>query len=177
MPNLCDFSMKIRGTEENCRKWLELMKSYEGKTHFYRMESVYTSVEEGTKEDYVMVLHGFCAWSLETCCRASGYSGGVDLFADNTEKLSLFMEAWSEETGIGFQEHYLYKCGECIVDEFEDYSEFWWDRETYPTYDDLLAEFPEAPEEDAFVEDHAGVGGIEGYGVWTIDESVSLERG
>ncbi len=168
MPNLCVFSMKIKGTEENCRKWLELLKGNTDEAHFYRMDDIYTSVEEGTEESFVMVIHGVCAWSLETCCRASGYSHGVDLFAVNTKRFSLAMEAWGEETGMGFQEHYVYKNGECLKEECEDYTEFWWDREAYPIYEDLLSEFPDAPEKEKFVEDYAGVGGFEGYGEWTI---------
>lgn len=180
MANLCDFSIKIRGTKASCEKWLALMESYEKEQHFYRMEDVYVSEADGTEEEYFMVLHGCCAWSLETCCRASGYSEGVDLFAVHTKELNLVMEAWGEETGMGFQEHYIYQNGICLTDECADYYEYFWDREAYPAYEDLKKDNPDAPEESAFIEDVAGVGGINGYGEWNMDQMFSeagTERG
>lgn len=176
MANLCDFFMKIRGTEADCRKWLEQMKDHQSEKHFYRMDDIYVSEAEGTEKEYHMVLHGLCAWSLETCCRVSGYAKGTDLFAVHTAELNILMEAWGEETGMGFQEHYIYKKGECILEECKDYEEFFWDRKEYPTYAELKKEIPDAPDESAFVEDVAGVGGIENYGEWSIDRMFPTDR-
>lgn len=73
--------------------------------------------EEGTDDDYMMLISGVCAWSLESCCRASGYSEGVDLFEVNSKDLNIVMEAHSEELGMGFREHYIYDKGKCLADE------------------------------------------------------------
>ena len=123
MPNYCDFNMKIKGKKQDCQKWLDKMRDRDGRdcydeeNHFWRMWDVSVYDEEGTDDDYMMLISGVCAWSLETCCRASGYSEGIDLFEVNSKDLNIVMEAHSEELGMGFREHYIYDKGECLVDE------------------------------------------------------------
>lgn len=117
MANNCEYSIKIKGTRENCYKFLNKMTDYDEPNHFYRMFSAIDSAEEGTDDNFEMRIYGDCAWSLESCCRASGYSNGVDLFAVNTKDLDLELEAWSRETGFDFDEHYIYKKGECLESE------------------------------------------------------------
>ena len=94
---------------------------------------------------------GDCAWSVESCCRASGYSNGVDLLELNTRELNLDVQIFSQEPGMAFEEEYLYKHGECIVDECNDLKTISWDLEQYPTYEQLKASIgPTCPEEDLF---------------------------
>lgn len=162
MANYCDYDMKIKGTKENCKKWLKKMSDCDEYNSFYGIFDAVVYDEGGTDESYYMYISGDCAWSLETCCRASGYSGGIDLFAENTLELSLIMEAWSTEIGWGFQEHYIYKHGQCIVDECRDYAEWYWDKDVYKTYKELKDEYPDAPVEGEFDEDgYVHIGGFE----------------
>lgn len=154
MPNSCIYEMKIRGSHENCNMWLNRMTLYNEQDHFYRIFDVQILEEGGTELDYYMILAGDCAWSLDTCCRANGYSNGFDLFALNTRGLSLKMEAYSSEPGIGFQEHYIYEYGECLEDECRDMREWFWDKYEYPDFKDFKAEedLPDGIEESDFEE-------------------------
>ena len=71
------------------------MKDYSAKNYFHRIFEA-DMVDEYKREEGVYVMHisGDCAWSLESCCRASGYSGGVDLFVENTKELNIDMETY-----------------------------------------------------------------------------------
>lgn len=140
MPNYCLYRMKIKGTKENCYKWFEKMKTYEVPNHFYRMfDPIAVNEETGTENEYTMEFEGYCAWSLESCCRASGYSEGIDLFEVNTKDLNLTMEAYSQELGLGFEEHYMYDKGNCVIDEETTLTHLYWDKEKYPNFEDFKA--------------------------------------
>ena len=171
MPNYCGYTIKIMGTKENCEKWIKKMEDYNEENHFYRIFDADVYECGGTESNYFMCISGDCAWSLESCCRASGYSNGVDLFEVNTRELNLVMEAWSEEPGIGFQEHYIYNKGECEADECED-AEFWWSEmiDGYGSYEDLKKNYPNAPSEEEFRETDGDiiVGGFDNYCQWNI---------
>ncbi|MDO4469832.1 MAG: hypothetical protein Q4C84_08315 [Bacillota bacterium] len=117
MANDCQYEMKIKGTKSNCKEWLKKMQSYDEKNHFWRIFEAEVYDEDGSEEDYYMVIAGDCAWSLESCCRASGYSDGIDLFEINTKELALEMEVYSSEPGLCFEEHYHYKNGNCLIAE------------------------------------------------------------
>ena len=172
MANNCLYTMKIIGTKENCEKWLELLNNYDIENHFYRIFSTDVYEEETTTDgNTVMCISGDCAWSIESCCRTSGYSRGKDLLAINSKELDLTVEIWTEEYGMGFQEHYIYSHGDCLADECKDANEWYWDGDDYPTYADLKAEYPDAPDEDEFEgPDSFGpvTGGFENYETWSI---------
>ena len=131
MANDCYYEMKVYGRREDCEEWLRRMKSYDAPNHFYRIFSSDVCVVGGGENGYHIMIVGDCAWSLESCCRASGYSGGIDLFAVNTKELHLRMEAYSREPGIGFEEHYIYDKGECLADECEDLERHYYDRSEF----------------------------------------------
>lgn len=163
MPNYCEYEMKIVGSEENCRKWHKRMRDYEEPHHFWRIFDS-TIIDEGEVDDeYYMVITGDCAWSIETCCRSSGYAH-CDLFEVNTEELSIAMEVYSSEPGIGFQEHYLYENGECLISESTDYSEYWLDD---MSLEELKAEYnlPASLTESDFVEGRYCEGGY----IWEFE--------
>ena len=171
MANNCFYAMKIVGKKENCDRWVELMENYDLENHFWHMFNVDVYEEETTTDgDTVMYLNGDCAFSIESCCRASGYSEGVDLLAVNSKALNLIVEIWTEEYGIGFQEHYVYKNGECLVDACEEAQEWFWNGDEYPTYEDFKNVHPDAPDEDEFDgPDSWGPvkGGFKNYCEWT----------
>ncbi len=167
MANNCYYEMKIKGLRSDCEEWVRRMKR-EGKSNdFCRIFSVDT-FEEGTCDGlYYMMLCGDCAWSLDTCCRASGYPG-VDLFSINTKELNLTMEAYSEECGESFQEHYVYINGECVTDKCVDWKEYYWDKSDYKTFEEYKhdLDLPNYITENLFNEDgyyHEG-----GFGDWNF---------
>ena len=140
MPNYCDYRMKVVGKKENLDKFIKKLEDYDEPKHFWRMfqADIY---DEG--ENFVEV-GGTCAWSIESCCRASGYSNGIDLFAENTKDLELKLEVWSrEEDGMFFEEHYLYDNGKCLTDECENIIPEMprWDKEDYPTFEEFVEDW------------------------------------
>ena len=170
MANNCFYTIKILGKKDNCQEFVERLESYHKPNHFWRFFDVDVYDEESVGDLTAMYISGDCAWSLESCCRASGYSGGVDLFAVNTEELSLSLEAYSREIGMLFEEHYIYKNGACITDDCRDIDVFWWDRDEYPTYGDFKKDYPDAPPEACFADDCEVItGGFgSGYECWHI---------
>lgn len=150
MANNCFYTMKIKGSKKNCYKWLDKMRNHEEENHFWRIFNADPYEEFGTDEEYVMYIDGDCAWSLASCCLEGGYSN-KDLFALHTKELNLEMEAYSEECGLEFAEHYLYRNGVCILDECIHYHEVYWDKDIHPTYAEFKKEHPDAPPEDELI--------------------------
>ena len=115
MANNCDYNMRVRGAKENVYEFHKRMRDYDSPNHLFGMfdADIYDEFqnEDGTT---TIDICGQCAWSIESCCRASGYSNGIDLFEVNTRELGLKLECWSNEEGMCFQEHYLYDNGEII---------------------------------------------------------------
>lgn len=140
MANDCYYEMMIQGNRRDCEQWIKRMESYDEPNHFYRIHSSDIYEEGGNDDDYYIKVSGDCAWSLESCCRTSGYSDGIDLFAVNTKELNLRMEAYSQEEGIGFQEHYIYDKGECIADECEDWTSIFYDETEYSSFEEFKTE-------------------------------------
>jgi len=168
MANNCFYTMKVNGTKENREAWVKKMKDYDEPDHFYRIFSadVYDEDDDST------YISGDCAWSIETCCRGSGYSGGDDLLAKNTKDLGLSVEIWSEEPGMAFQEHYIYNKGECEADECVEFHEHYWDESDYPTFAEYVEDVWDGDcpvdEEDFDEEGWARVGGFDEYCNWNI---------
>jgi len=151
MPNYCDYTMRIRGKKEDRDKWVELMNNYELENHFFRIFETWRDNDWFDREDCEMVS-GYCAWSIESCCRESGYSEGKDLLAINSRELNLDVEVWSEEPGCGFQEHYIYSKGQCLTAECKDLNVYIWDTEKYETWKEFKEnnKIPDHIKEDDF---------------------------
>lgn len=147
MPNYCNFNMKIKGRMNDCEIFIKRMTDYNKPLHLWRIFEASVYNKEGNFDEYSVEISGYCAWSIESCCRASGYSEGVDLLEANTKELNLKLEVYSEEPGMCFQEHYIYDNGECLADECVRWEESWYDEE-----------------EDI---EHESVGGFENWN-WTI---------
>ena len=61
MPNYCSYSIKIKGTKENCYKFIEKCDDYDVPNHFYRMFNPIDTAEQGDDNNYEMTLYGDCA--------------------------------------------------------------------------------------------------------------------
>lgn len=117
---------------------------YEGEPvehHLFRNWDVYPNLEDAIHEEwypdgYFMEVAGYCAWSVYTCM----FDGPHTYYADRPEgskgthllemskRLSVDIEIFSEESGVGFAEHYLIKSGELIISEETNFEE-------YPAYE------------------------------------------
>lgn len=167
MANNCYYEMKIKGARSNCEEWVKRMKRKGESNNFYRIFSVDVFEEGNCDDSYYMKLCGDCAWSLEHCCRTSGCPE-VDLFCINTKELNLTMEAYSEECGYCFQEHYLYIKGKCVANECVDWFEYYWDKSEYKTFDEYKndTDLSDDIDESRFDEDGYYYEG--GFGEWSF---------
>ena len=135
MPNDCDFEMKIRGSKQAIKRVVDCLQAdyhyNEGKPshkHFFRVFDTYEDklINNGDGT-FTQWLHGYCAWSVYSCmCNGTHtYYNDVkkdypDIFMGTTleeQSQDCEIEVFSEETGMGFSEHYLYKNGYCEVDD------------------------------------------------------------
>ena len=184
MPNICDYSMKVIGREEDVNEFIEIMQNDYDCTpneprHFWRVFEAYEDYRDDLWNGMVSVqLSGDCAWSVHTCMTEGGYqrdhmsdgTNGTTLRAES-ERLNLVIEVFSEECGMGFMEHYLYAFGKEIFDICVDYHEY------YLENFDSVEEFNEElnlnwtqEEFDNYEDDRYTEGGLE----W--DFSINLER-
>ena len=172
MPNLCDYSMRIKGTKENVYEFHKRMEDYELPNHLWRIfeADIYNKKDNGDGTISIDVT-GSCAWSIETCCRASGYSEGVDLLEVNSRELNLEIEIWSEESGMCFQEYYLYKNGECLIDDCVEWNEYYYDEYEYESFEEFKEEYAlpdDITEDDLEDEYYYHEGGFDNYCEFSI---------
>lgn len=136
MPNYCDYEMKIKGGKDAIRRVLGCLKAeydyYKGKPeskHFFR---VFDAREDGEMEDngdgtFTQRVCGDCAWSVYSCMLSGDHTYHDSLKESHPE---IFMgtdlaeqsrdceiEVFSEEEGVEFSEHYIFKNGECLCDD------------------------------------------------------------
>lgn len=139
MPNYCNYEMKIKGSKDAIKRVLECLKAdydyNKGKPdhkHFFRVFDVYDDNEMKDNGDgtFTQFVFGDCAWSVHSCM-CSGehtyYNDGKESFGENFMGTDLLeqskdceIEVFSEEEGMEFSEHYIFKNGECLVDDCVD---------------------------------------------------------
>lgn len=133
MANNCFYDMKIVGKKADIDKFINALsgKNPDG-FNFIRVFSVdvYESDTTSNGKDYTCVC-GDCAWSLDYAAKYS-----ENMFAKLTKEYNLTVEAWSDEIGCGFQEHYLYDHGTEVIDEARNTTTYEWDTCDYPDYND-----------------------------------------
>lgn len=136
MPNYCNYEMKIKGSKDAIKRVLECLKADYNYTigkpehkHFFRVFDVYDDEEMEDNGDgtFTQFVYGDCAWSVY-CCMCSGdhtyYNSlkeshpdifmGTDLVEQSQD---CEIEVFSEEEGMEFSEHYIFKNGECLCDD------------------------------------------------------------
>ena len=154
MPNYCDYEMKIKGSKEAIARVLECLNADynygEGKPshkHFFR---VFDATKDGNARKnadgtYSQLIYGYCAWSVSSCMLDGGFSYYQSVKKDHPE---IFMgttlveqsedceiEVFSEEPGMGFSEHYIFKNGECLCDDECEITSGGYDESGKPTED------------------------------------------
>ena len=137
MPNYCEYEMKIKGSMTAVERVVECLKADynygEGRPshkHFFRVFEVVDEDEPQQNEDgtITMFVFGYCAWSVHSCMMEGPFTYYDDLKKSHPD---IFMgtclreqsedceiEVFSEESeGMFFTEHYLFKNGECLINE------------------------------------------------------------
>ena len=136
MPNYCDYEMKVIGKKEDIQRLLNCLQAdynyRAGKPehkHFFR---VFEAEEAGTAKDngngtYTQYIYGYCAWSVWSCMmegRSTYYSDCKEHYGEDfmgttlvEQSQGLTIEVFSEEPGMEFSEHYIFKNGECVCNE------------------------------------------------------------
>lgn len=149
MPNYCDFHMVIKGKEKNVLKAISILKaSYNYNNvgnpitsddnppfHVFRTWDVFEELEPPEDGEIRAFVCGDCAWSVYSCMfdgEHTYYKSTKEMFPNTfkgitlqqmSEKYKLDIEVYSEELGIGFQEHYLIKHGKIVISEEVKYVE------------------------------------------------------
>lgn len=172
MPNYCSYSMRVSGKKDNVNEFYKRMSDYDKPNHLWRIFDTNICNENDNGDGTITIdVCGTCAWSIESCCRASGYSNGTDLLDVNSRELNLEIEIWSDECGMGFQEHYLYDNGECIIDQCIEWTEIYYDEYDYASFEDFKNEYdiPSYVTEDDLDDGcYYHLGGFDNYGEFQI---------
>lgn len=146
MANNCYYVLKAVAKDEETLKRLVRIMNYEDDEFFiYRC---FQAIEgEIKKEDnglFSIIIDGDVAWScthwFETVEDFDSKNENLDgTLVNNShyisldllcEKLGIGLEVWSQESGCGFEEHYIVnRKGEIVINEEESWSQDWWDEE------------------------------------------------
>lgn len=154
MPNYCDFEMKVKGSKTTIARVLKCMNTdynySEGKPshkHFFRVFQADKSGEPVKNEDgtYTQVVYGYCAWSVSSCMLDGNFSyydsvkkNHPEIFMGTTlaeQSKDCTIEVFSEEPGMCFSEHYIFKNGECLCSDECEITSGGYDENGQPTED------------------------------------------
>lgn len=149
MANNCFYDMHVRGSIDNVDQFLDILQYKHHKYQFSRVfgADVYDfevqSNEEGSFA--TAMVYGDCAWSVAVCMTDCDWSYQLSIpkyemttLQNMSRQLNLDIEVWSEEPGMGFQEHYLYKNGVEVLNVcLDDYISAFYDPEEYPNFKDF----------------------------------------
>lgn len=141
MANICSFSMAVKGKKENIEQFINMIEQ-KGTIWMGRGAVIHSQdVEELEDGKYRYQIDGDTKWSIQSSLIDNavsmrtepdkwGFGDDVDktklsfvTLLEACEQLELAMEVYSEECGIGFQEHFVFDDGELIEHEVVDYTE------------------------------------------------------
>lgn len=124
MANNCYFRMKVVGMPEHIKELIDMLTKKD-KYQDTGLGGIYfCEIYEGSADEGAVELWGECAWSVATAMIDYGTLDVITLPAA-TEKFGLTVEVYSEELGMGFQEHYLVENGKIIIEECVDCEEYY----------------------------------------------------
>ena len=162
MPNYCDYTMKVTGkSKESLEEFVSIIKANydydKGEIpvrHFCRVFDAYSG-EIIDKEDgiYEVDIDGYCAWNAYSC-----FSKGAHTYHDYINKtfrsrsratciqnecrrLNLFVEIFTEETGMAFQEHIICSPKGILKTEYKNIHFNENEDDTYEVIDGFNCEF------------------------------------
>ena len=138
MANNCFYTIKAVSKDKNALERLIKIMNYEDNEYYiYRCFSAYKDDEYDKNDLYVIMISGDCAWS---CVK---WFDNQEVFTDKDEnnahyvtldilceKLKIGIELFSEEPGVGFQEHYVvHSNGNKVVDEEAEWIQKFFDED------------------------------------------------
>lgn len=113
------------------------LENITGPRHMFRVFEAYVNRSED--EPNASYLYGYCAWSVYSCMFGTSHTYYDDFITekygnkyigfmgttlpDESRRLNLKIEVYSEEPGCGFMEHYLIDNGEILIEDCVDYME------------------------------------------------------
>lgn len=133
MANYCEVDMRICGEKENVEKFIDAL-TLKGNTYIGRGINIHIGSEgEFDEEDNSIQILGQCKWSLESSLvtkvreiRLSNPEKEVLTIEEACKKFHVNCEAFTEEPGCCFAEHFIYEFGEGewdVCHYSEDYDE------------------------------------------------------
>lgn len=140
MANYCEYDMHVCGAEGDVNEFVSILQRKHNKrrlpdARIYSAE-VYSSYNDADG-NYVACIFGDCAWSVFTSMLYGKYDmdKGLGLIittlVDESRILNLKIEVWSQEVGIGFQEHYLLNYGDVIDESEKEVDVYYFDQSEY----------------------------------------------
>ena len=147
MPNYCDYNMRVLGMPSSVGRFIEVISTdYNyGDDYYLRSKAPHLyRVFESNVSNFTMLsnniaiadINGYCAWSVWTCMMegfATYYNDGHNSSSTCVtgkygtsllklcKDLNLYVEVYSNEPGMGFQEHYkISNTGKILVEEEAD---------------------------------------------------------
>lgn len=145
MPNLCDYGMRVVGKRDNIEEFIKVInghydyatKEFSYDRHLFRVFDACTEeIEELGDGSYGVNIYGYCAWSVYCCMfetsSTSYYQSLQERYPNDfrgtsvpieSKRLDLDIEIFSEESGMGFMEHYLVRKGDVEIEDCIDYRE------------------------------------------------------
>ena len=161
MANSCYVTGKASALNvEDLKKFLDVMENEKF------MDLDYEEIDDwGEGERKTVRFYGDCKWSISSSINSSRYGNALD----KTTK-GLIVEMWSQEPGVGFEEHVVYANGTCLCDDCVDYKEY--DRNAYDSLEELNEEYGTNFKEEDFVDGFVSAGGFGDFE--TFDDSDEL---
>ena len=161
MANSCYVTGKISALNvEDLKKFLDVM----GNEKF--MDLDYEEIDDwGEGERKTVRFYGDCKWSISSSINSSSYGNALD----KTTK-GLIVEMWSQEPGVGFEEHVVYANGTCLCDDCVNWTEY--NLDAYDSLKELNEACGTNFKEEDFVDGFASTGGFEDFE--TFDDSDEL---
>lgn len=192
MPNYSYGNIMVRGYKNNVDEFVKIMQAnydyrtmeFSHKPHMYRIfecDCYKEEIEGGIKTAYLTTEQ---AWSAYVCM----FDGLLTYYDDNknrhqfatcveneAKRLSLDVEIFAEEEGIGFQEHYIVdRFGNIEVDEREDMERHYFcDYDSVEEYNEEYNTDFTQEDWDYAMKNYNGIytiDGIEDYDEFTIDQ-------
>jgi len=194
MANCCSYLMQVQGKPENVDEFIKIIScepdygknEFSFDRHFWRINAVVDD-EKIENEIKTALLSGDCANSVKCCtfdqpasyqntfsnnmdrlyeCNKDTVCRGTDILTES-KKLDLIIEIYSEEDDC--QKHLIINKGDIEVDDFVEYNFIRWDKDEYPTIEELSEGYGETYTEDQFDEDGDCI--IGGFSEWTFTDN------
>ena len=161
MANCCYVTGKASALNvEDLKKFLDVMENEKF------MDFDYEETDDwGEGERKTVRFYGDCKWSISSSINSLRYGNAL-----NETTKGLIVEMWSQEPGVGFEEHIIYANGVCLCDDCVDWAEY--NLDDYDSLKELNEECNTNFKEEDFVDGFASVGGFEDFE--TFDDSDEL---